>query len=616
LNDMIPGESDLIRHRQNDNRKRISKKKKRRRRMIQKLIPFLVVFFLIIIVLAVALSTGLLEKYSYSTQKADLNEYFSVYDDTDVAIITSNVLTTDKAKLYDGTCYLDYDLVSSKLFDRFYLDPDSDSLLYTTATDIVRIPMGSTSYYIGETPTDVGYVLVRRENDTIYIALDYLKNYVAFTYHLYEGTPYHMDLDLEWPAYKTAKVKKKSNVRLLGGIKSEILTNVAKEETVVVLEEMEEWSKVKTDDGFIGYLENKLLIDYGEETPTPPAAIAEEIYPNIHKDYPINLAWHQVTNATANSYLEEVLEGTSGITTISPTWYFLSDNAGNFTTCADHDYVNTAHSMGLEVWALVDDFTNSVDTFEIFSHAATRQTLITNLIASAKEYNIDGLNIDFEKITADAGPHYVQFLRELSIQCRANNLVLSVDNYVPREYTSHYNRKEQGRVADYVIIMGYDEHYAGSEESGSVASIGFVKEGIEETLKVVPKEKVINALPFYTRIWTETPKTAEDSDSENAVNEASGEYIPYTVTSDAQSMQGALDFVKSAGCTPTWDETTQQNYAEFVKDGVTYKVWLEDDASITAKMQAIQSYQIAGVAGWKLGLQTNSVWNIISQYLN
>lgn len=616
MNDMIPGESDMIRYRQNDNKKRVSKKKKRRRRMIQKLIPFLVVFFLIIIVLVVSLSTGLLEKYSYSTQKADLNDYFSVYSDSEVAIITNNILTTDKATLFDGKCYLNYDLVASKLFDRFYLDPDSDSLLYTTATQIVRIPMGSTSYYLGETPVDEGYVLVRRENDTIYIALDYLKNYVTFSYHLYEGAPYHMDLDFEWPSHKTAQLKKKSNLRIQGGIKSDILTDVVKEETVVVLEEMEEWSKVKTDDGFIGYLENKLLINHGEETPTAPPTVAEEIYPNIQKDYPINLVWHQVTNQTANSYLSEVLEGTSGITTISPTWYCLSDNSGNFTSYADHDYVNTAHSMGLEVWALIDDFTNSVDTFEIFSHAASRQTLITNLITSAMEYKIDGINIDFEKITSDAGPHYVQFLRELSIQCRANNLVLSIDNYVPREHTAHYNREEQGRVADYVIIMGYDEHYAGSEQSGSVASIGFVKEGIEETLKVVPKEKVINALPFYTRVWIETPKTAENNDSENAVAEAAGEYIPYTVTSDAMGMQAALDYVANAGCTPTWDEVTQQNYAEFQKDGLTYKVWLEDDTSITAKMQAIQSYQIAGVAGWKLGLQTNSVFDIISQYLN
>ena len=589
------------------------KKKRRRRRMLQKLIPVIVALVLIAVVLGVSLSTGLLQQFAYSTERADQFEYFSVVNSDDVAIITNDELTDRKAKLYDGRCYFSYDMVTEMLFDRFYFDERQDRILYTTATDVISIPIDGTQYFTADAPTDAGYVIAHRDGDQIYIALDYLQQYANFSYHLYEGEPYHMDFDMEWGTNQIADIAKKDHVRTLGGIKSPILTDVNQGDTVTILNQMEEWCEVKTADGYIGYIENKRLENFREEAETPVTTAIEETYPNISKDYPINLVWHQVTNADANNKLEEMMEGTSGITTISPTWFFLKDNEGNFDTLADKGYVDRAHAMGMEVWALVDDFTNSVDTYEIFSYSEKRANLISQLIAAAKEYDLDGLNIDFEKISSEAGPHYVQFLRELSIQCRSNQIVLSVDNYVPREHTSHYNRKEQGRVVDYVIIMGYDEHYAGSTESGSVASIGFVKDGIEQTLAVVPAEKVINALPFYTRIWIETPKTEEEAATEDPT---STEYIPYHLSSDSMSMQGAADAVAKAGAATTWDEVTMQNYAEYQKEGATYRVWLEDVDSITAKMQAVQSYQIAGVAGWKLGLEDKNVWSVIAQYLN
>lgn len=98
----------------------------------------------------------------------------------------------------------------------------------------------------------------------------------------------------------------------------------------------------------------------------------------------------------------------------------------------------------------------------------------------------------------------LSFIRELSIACRANNIILSIDNYVP-EYTYYYNRREQGIVADYVVIMGYDETLPSSETPGPVASLNFVRKGITDTLNVVDKSKVINGIPFYSRVWCTTP---------------------------------------------------------------------------------------------------------------
>jgi len=595
-----------------ENKKKLNKKRKRRRRIIQRLVPILVAFLLIAVVIGVCVITGVFDEFTYSTESADLNDYFSVVSEDDVAIIMNDELTDLKAKQYDNIIYLDYETIKEYMFDRFYYDENDNELLYTTATDIIHIPIGGTSYYIADTPYDEGYVLVRNENDTLYIALDYMKKYATFSYELYEGTPYHMDLSFDWTTNKLADISKDNHIRVLGGTKSPILEDVKKGDTVIILNQMDEWCEVRTANGYIGYIENKRLGNYREQPEEAAEAVAEEVYPNITKDYPINLVWHQVTNETANEGMQDMMANTSGVTTISPTWFSLNDNEGNFDSLASKTYVDQAHAMGLEVWPLIDDFTNTVDTYEIFSNSTKRAYLIEKLITIALEYDLDGLNIDFELISNDTGPHYVQFLRELSIQCRKNNLVLSVDNYVPREYSAHYNRAEQGRVVDYVIIMGYDEHNGSSTESGSVASLSFVKEGIEQTLQVVPSNKIINALPYYTRIWIETPK----SEDEIALEDPDSNFIPYELSSEAISMQGAIDAVSKAGVASAWNEETAQNYAEYERDGLNYKVWLEDDDSITAKMQAIQSYDLAGIAGWKLGLQKDSIWPIISSYLN
>jgi spore germination protein YaaH len=252
--------------------------------------------------------------------------------------------------------------------------------------------------------------------------------------------------------------------------------------------------------------------------------------------------------------------------------------------------------MGLEVWALIDNFTNAdVDTYEVLAGTGNRTKLIEGLIDTALEYDLDGINIDFENISLDAGEPFIEFIRELSIPCRENGIVLSVDNYVPMGYTDHYDREEQGIVADYVIIMGYDEHYKGSTEAGSVASIDFVERGIADTVAQVPAEKVINAIPFYTRIWETTGTTLD---------------------SQAVGMELAQQYIEDHAITTRWDEETCQNYGEY-QSGDTYcQVWLEDAESIQVKLNIMENYGIAGVAEWKLGFETSDVWDVIEAYVN
>ena len=323
------------------------------------------------------------------------------------------------------------------------------------------------------------------------------------------------------------------------------------------------------------------------------------------------MGWHQVTTTDANSTVANVISNTKGLNVISPTWFYLNDNDGNLMNLASADYVDYCHSQGVEVWALVSNLENEeVDTTEVLTHTSKRTNVVNQLIAAAIQYNFDGINVDFEALSKDAGEGYIQFIRELSLKCENNGIVLSVDNYVPMEYNLFYDRKEQANFADYVIIMGYDEHYAGSD-AGSVASIGFVNQGIEDTLKEVPAEQVILAAPLYTRVWALTPKDAGED-----VEAASEDYVPYELSSQAVGMQEAWNMVSANGVEPTWSDEDGQYYAEYVNDGVTYKIWLEDTKSLELKLQAATDNGLAGVAFWKLGFDDASLWDTAIKYLN
>lgn len=382
-------------------------------------------------------------------------------------------------------------------------------------------------------------------------------------------------------------------MRYQAGVKSPVLTEISKDKDVAVIENEGGWKKVRTSDGFIGYVKNSALDNVRTETVTRP--FDEPVYTNISKPYTINLGWHQVTSQAANSSVQDTISAAKGLNTISPTWFSVSDNSGNISSLVSPEYIAYAHQANIEVWALVDNFNTNVDSLELLSHAASRTNLENQLVTAAVQNGIDGINVDFEQLSTETGVHFIQFIRELSVKCRQNNLVLSIDNYVPKGYSSHYHREEQGKFADYVIIMGYDEHFSGSEESGSVASINFVKEGIAETVRQVPAERVINAVPFYTRLWKESSEG---------------------ITSEALGMEEAAQQVAAAGVTAKWDDTVGQDYAQWENGGATYKIWLENTRSIEEKLKLMKEYKLAGTAAWKLGFETPDIWDVISKYVN
>ena len=573
-------------------------KKRRRKRRRSRINPAAVGILAILLIVVIAAAVFLIRKYSPSKELMDLKLYFQLEEEDDLAIIVQNELIEDKGIVLNGRPYVSTEVVKDYLNERFYWDSAENLYIYTTPDEMITAAVGESQYTVDKKSTAVDYQIIKVEDGVAYVALEYIKEHTALDYEYLEE-PNRVQITCEYGETTVVDVKRNSEVRYRAGVKSPILTEVKKGDVLYVLEEPEEiekWTRVRTADGCIGYIRDSKLKD--EYTITTSTDFVEPEYSSLTKDYTINLAWHQVTNKDANNTVLEKLADAKGLTTISPTWFFIKDDNGNIQSLASQDYVNYCHQNGVEVWGLVENITykDQIDITSILNKTSSRQNLVTQLIAQAIQYDLDGIIVDIEALPGEAGDGFIEFVRELSIMCRRNNIILSVDNYVPMAYNQNYNRKEQGIVADYVIIMGYDEHFAGSEEAGSVASIGYVRNGIEKTLEEVPAEKVINAVPFYTRLW----HTDNDGD----------------LSSSAIGMSSAAKTLANNNITPEWDEETAQYYGEFTNSEGFYQIWLEEERSIEEKAKLMKEYGLAGIASWRLGYEKDEIWDIILKYVN
>ena len=541
---------------------------------------FCAVFFLAVITGGVFLYW----KFGPSRERADLTSVYKA--DKNETVLYLNYKKQEAVGIYEnGQTYLPMDWVSENVNSRFYWDEGEDMLVYALPEEIL--------YADGSSVGSGGQPLILEKEDGVYVSMGLVLNYTKVRIQAFDRTDAkRVFIEDTFENVPMADVRGTVQVRTKKDVKSPILTECRRGDSVTVLETDEKWVKVATPDGHVGYVKNRKLKNLRSET--MESDFKEPVYQNISLDEKILLAFHQVTIPEANGKLEELLEPSEGVNVIVPTWFTLSSNDGDYESLASRGYVDKAHEKGLQVWAMLDNFSKecskNVQSEILLSKTATRQKLIADMMEEAENYGFDGFNLDFESLKPEAMPHYVQFIREMSIACRERGLVLSVDNYVPSEYTADYNRKEQGIVADYVIIMGYDEHYAGGEK-GSTASIEFVEKGITDTLLEVPKEKIINAVPFYTRLWTE-----EDGKT----------------TSSALGIYKAKEWIDENDVELSWQEDLGQYYGEHKEsETATEYLWMEEEKSLGLKMDLIRKYDLAGTAGWKLGLESPEIWDVI-----
>lgn len=593
---------------QSRNIRRAYLKRKRRQDLTVKATVF------VLLIVSVIGGAFLIKKFGPSKDVVNVDKYYGIEKENQLAITIDNEVVGAQGMLYEGNPYVEYSVVRDYLNRRFYLDVNENILLYTLSGGTIRVDVGSKDYTLQKETKNKDYVILKMEGSTAYIALDFVQEYTNISFELYED-PNRVMIVSDWGETTVATVKKKTQIREDANVKSPILTNASKKDEVTIISEDGKWKKIRTEDGYIGYIKSNCLKN--QKDTTISREFKEQTYENIAKNYTINLAWHVVTSKTANNTVLETIANTKGLTTISPTWFTVKNTSGDIRSLASSQYVNYAHQSNIEVWALVKDFDGGInspeETFELLSKTSNRDNLINQLISEVLKHDIDGINVDFEKVSKECGEHYLQFLRELSLKCRQNEIILSVANPIPSKYSTQYDLEEQGKVVDYVIIMGYDEHYKGSPESGPVASFAFVQKGIEDALKDVPAEKLINAVPFYTRLWKEVLKTEEELAAQEGTDAA--EY-PYNVTSQSYGMSKIKIAIEAAGAEIVKDKATGQNYAEWEADGATYKVWLEDEAALEEKLKLMKEYKLAGVASWRLGFESSSAWELILKYVN
>ena len=549
--------------------------------MIKKHMPVLVVCLLIVLVSLIGGAVYGINKLIPTSKQMDLTEYYGQNADGEASLVAGTQKLEQKALISGDEVYIPLDVVNGYLNQRYYWDSANKKILYATPTSLTE-----------EAASDQPGGNVWLKESTVYLKLDYVKKYTDIDSYIYKD-PARIAIQYKFSNVQTVTVKKDTVIRYRGGIKSKILTKTAKDTVLRLMNEGEDWDQVATDDGYIGYIQKKKVS--AADTTDYKRSFKAEAYSYFTMDEPVNLAWHQVTSTDANNYFADTTQNMTGVNVISPTWFSVSDNDGNVSSLASGEYVMQAHEKGLKVWGLVDNFSENMSTTTVLSNTAARQNLENQLVTYALKAGLDGINVDFEALSEDVGIHFLQFLRELSIQCHENNLVLSVDNPVPEDFTSHYDRAEQGKVVDYVIIMGYDEHYVGSD-AGSVASLPWVEQGVKDTLAEVPAKRTILAIPFYTRLWKTTDGGA--------------------LTSEAIGMDQAQQAISDNGAETYWDKTTSQNYGTYEGDGATYQIWLEDSKSIAEKVKLIPKYKLAGVAEWKLGFENSGIWSVITENLS
>lgn len=556
----------------------------------KKAAPVLVVLILIVLVGAAGVGSFLINRYKPGTEYMAGNEYFNLTDENSVALIQNGELLEEQAVLIGGEPYAAYTYVESQLNSCFYWDEETKGILLTTSGGVQTLLPGDAA--VAKTPG--GQPAVQQESDgKVYISLDVVKEYTDLDYAYYSN-PNRVVIRNEWDGVEQAMVQSgTAQVRQKDGIKSLILADVQKGDTLLYLENLDNWCKVMTADGYTGYIQTE---DISEPEAIEARTAKKDSYERITRDHKINLVWHQSTSTESNDAMAEMTAEMTGVNVISPTWFSVTDETGTISSLASADYVKLAHEAGREVWGLIDNFNEAFDETTDLAYASVRSRIIEQLLAEAASCGMDGINVDFENLKEAGIPHYLQFLRELTSAAHAQNLVVSVDTPVPQAYTMYYQRGEQARFVDYMIVMAYDEHFAGSEEAGSVSSLPFVQQAVEEMTRVMPADQVICGIPFYTRVWTE-------------------KFGQSAITSEVLGMDGAKNYAKENQMTETWDASLGQNVATVETSDARYTIWMEDEQSMEEKLKVIQSADLAGVAEWKLGFECADVWSLISEYI-
>ena len=540
-----------------------------------------------------------------SEETVDLNSYYkltahTVTDDNgekteyaepnedEIAIVLDQDVLDERAVLQDNIAYLPYSVVRDKIDSRFYYDYINNILIVTNATQKITSESGESGYAVDGEAFTTEHPVSMIENEQVYISTEFVDKFSSAESVLAEN-PGRVYVKAQTGTVKEGTIASNTQIREAAGNKNAIVAEVSKGTEITVYESEDGWAKVVDASGYVGYVsDGKIQASDTERV----SSYEEPEYTHILADGKINMLWYGVYYWGQDAEIQTEGAEVTGINVISPRWYSLNDTEGGIEVYSNSDFMTYASEKGWQVWAMIDDVDQSfVDAVLVDSNK--RDAVINTIVTDAVNEGVKGLNVDFERITTETGDDFIEFIRELSIKCRQQGLILSVDNYTPYSYNDCYHVDEQNQCVDYVTIMAYD-NYLGTDTQGPNSSVDFLNEVMEVTLEKADEDRLIIGLPFYSRIWY----TATDG----------------TVSSEEYTMADTKSVIEANGGSWAWDDSTGMNYASFDYDGGHINCWIEDADSIKAKLDFLSKYNIAGVAWWTLGQETSDVWAVISQY--
>ncbi|MBE9918382.1 glycosyl hydrolase [Paenibacillus donghaensis] len=473
----------------------------------------------------------------------------------------------------------------------------TQSIILTTPVQVMHLQTGETKAQLNNKQIQLRFA-PEEKNGVPYMPIQPLKELYGITFHedpntgaillMRAGDTVQMGEVVGEPDSKTALRK--------GPSKHErILADMPGGTSLRIWGSDDSWYFAQMDNGYAGYVP-KTKVTLGEKKTVPdvpqPPTQAERSW----QGKPVNLAWEAVYKKKPDP---SVIDQLSGVNVVSPTWFSIIDKEGNVRSKADTAYVEKAHEQGIDVWGLLDNSFDPDITSSAMATYETRLNAINQTIQFAKMYHLDGINLDFENVKTKDGENVSQFVRELKPLARAMGLIVSVD-VTPKSgsemWSRFLDRRSLGETADFVVLMAYDEHWASSPKAGSVSSLPWAEDAVRKILEEddVPPEKLILAVPLYTRIWSEEIKDGKTK-----------------VSSKAVGMKTVKDIIAEKKLKPQYLDDIKQNYVEYTEDGVLKKIWIEDKTSLAERVKLAKELELGGVAAWTRSFGTQDAWEVL-----
>ena len=512
-------------------------------------------------------------------------------------VINNNNVTSDLRNEIiqeDGIIYLSEDDIAN-FFDKYiYLEEENNKIITTYNKKIAEVSLEENVINInGADKTTSAHAIER--NGVIYIPISEMTEvYDIEIGNIEETKVITMDsLDEEQKkAVVTSNLAVKSSTRFI----AKTVDRIEKGDSVVVISSDGKYSRIRTENGKIGYIKtNKLANEY---------TVREDMAEQKQIEGKVNMTWDYYSEV--GSAPDRTGTTIEGVNVVSPSFFYIDENGAFRENVGESGqaYIEWAHGNGYKVWPMFSNAPAANESLEITSEIMNsyenRKQLIEEIVDACVAYDLDGINIDFENMKQEDIDLYSRFIIELTPRLNEIGMVVSVDVTAPdggETWSMCFDRNVIGDVADYIIFMAYDQNGISSTTAGTTAGYNWIELNLVKFLQTeeIDSDKLILGIPFYTRIWTV---------------DANGD----VVRNPTVNMEDIEDVIPD-GVQKTWDDELKQYYVEYQDGEYTRKMWIEDVESLKAKVSLVNENNLAGVASWQYGMETEDVWPMLEEEL-